>query len=507
MLIWQKTGNFADINILNSIVMYYTELLEKQIIGRLKVDNPWWSEGFIPSFYQEMKPRLYLDIFYSLVTNMDINRAVILMGPRRVGKTVLLYHTIARLLAEGVPQQNIIYISVETPIYNKIYLEHLFNLSKQILGKEDNDQSKYYVFFDEIQYLKDWEVNLKSLVDTYKNIKFIASGSAAAELKRRSNESGAGRFTDFNLPPLTFYEYIHLKGYEKLMIPQKMLWKGEHIDSFGTIDIDKLNKLFIDYINYGGYPEVVFSEKTQENPGQFIRHDIIDKVLLRDLPSLYGIQDVQELNSLFTMIAYRSGSQFSYESMSKESGVKKDLLKKYINYLEAAFLIKVIHRTDDNAKSYQRETSFKIYLTNPSLRCALFQPIQTMDNEIGDMVETAIYAQWIPRQGTDISYANWRINKNKQGEVDIVGIDVARQKPQWAVEIKWSDRYAEKPGELESLLWYMPNNKLTDAIVTTQTLTNTTTLDSVVLHFMPAACYAYTVASNTLQSTRASYGL
>ena len=154
--------------------MYYTELLEKQIIGRLRVDNPWWTEGCIPNFYQEMKPRLYLDIFYSLVTNMDINRAVILMGPRRVGKTVLLYHTIARLLAEGVPQQNIIYISVETPIYNKIYLEHLFNLSKQTLGKEENDQNKYYVFFDEIQYLKDWEVNLKSLVDTYKNVKFIA---------------------------------------------------------------------------------------------------------------------------------------------------------------------------------------------------------------------------------------------------------------------------------------------------------------------------------------------
>ena len=66
--------------------------------------------------------------------------------------------------------------------------------------------------------------------------------------------------------------------------------------------------LFIDYLNYGGYPEVVFSEEIRENPGQFIRHDIIDKVLLRDLPSLYGISDVQELNSLFTMIAYHSGA-------------------------------------------------------------------------------------------------------------------------------------------------------------------------------------------------------
>ena len=50
--------------------MEYTELLEKQIVGRLRVDNPWWTEGEIPSFYKEMSPRLYLDIFYHLVSDM-----------------------------------------------------------------------------------------------------------------------------------------------------------------------------------------------------------------------------------------------------------------------------------------------------------------------------------------------------------------------------------------------------------------------------------------------------
>lgn len=482
-------------------------MLEKQIIGRLRVDNPWWTEGEIPAFYREMTPRLYLDIFYPLIRDISLKRAMILMGPRRVGKTVMLYHSIQRLIDEGVSPQRIIYISVETPIYNKIYLEQLFTLSKQTLGKTENDQSEYYVFFDEIQYLKDWEVNLKSLVDTYKNVKFVASGSAAAELKKRSDESGAGRFTDFNLPPLTFYEYIHLKGYDQLMIPQTMLWKTGSVRYKGTVDVEKLNSLFIDYINYGGYPEVVFNEKIQENPGQFIRHDIIDKVLLRDLPSLYGIQDVQELNSLFTMIAYHSGSQFSYESMSKESGVRKDLLRKYIAYLEAAFLIKVIHRTDDTAKRYQREVSFKIYLTNPSLRCALFQPIREADEEIGDLVETAVYAQWVPRQGVDISYANWRLNNKEQGEVDIVGIDVARQKPQWGVEVKWSDRYADYPGELESLLWYMPKNGLEEAIVTSKTRTEDKQMREVLLHFIPVACYAYTVGENTLRHAREQYGL
>ena len=102
------------------------------------------------------------------------------MGPRRVGKTVMLYHSIQHLIDDGVSPQNIIYVSVETPIYNNILLEQLFSLAKQILSKEDS-QEEFYVFFDEIQYLKDWEINLKSLVDTYHNVKFVVSGSAAAD--------------------------------------------------------------------------------------------------------------------------------------------------------------------------------------------------------------------------------------------------------------------------------------------------------------------------------------
>ena len=487
--------------------MEYTALLEQQILGRLRVDNPWWTEGKIPSFYRDMHPRLYTEIFYPLVTDLSINRSVVLMGPRRVGKTVMIYHTIQRLIDEGVPAQNIIYISVETPIYNNIHLELLYNLCKQTLGKQPDDKSQYYVFFDEIQYLKDWEVHLKSLVDTYRNTRFVVSGSAAAELKKRSNESGAGRFTDFLLPPLTFYEYIHLKNYQNLLLPQQMQWYDTTVDFYNAIDIKRLNQLFIDYINYGGYPEVVFSEKIQEDPGQFIRHDIIDKVLLRDLPSLYGIQDVQELNSVFTMIAYHSGDQFSYERMSKESGVRKDTLRKYIEYLEAAFLIKVIHRTDDTAKRYLRETSFKIYLTNPSLRCALFQPITETDAEIGNMVETAVYAQWIPRLGVDISYANWRLSKTQQGEVDIVGMNIAQQKPFWAVEIKWTDRYTEHPEELSSLLYFMPQTSLTQALVTSKTVTTRHKMSMGILQFIPASCYAYTVGENTINKNKQMYGL
>lgn len=484
--------------------MEYTALLEKQILGRLKIDNPWWSEGTIPAYYKEMSPRLYLDIFYPLVKDSEVRRAILLMGPRRVGKTVMLFHSIQRLIDEGVSPQNIIYVSVETPIYNNIYLEQLLNLAKQALGKTDSKE-QFYVFFDEIQYLKDWEVNLKSLVDTYFEVKFIVSGSAAAELKKKSMESGAGRFTDFSLPPLLFFEYVYLKGYQNMMRPVGIQWEGVESSVYDTIDIDKLNSLFLEYINYGGYPEVAFSERMQEDPGQFVRHDIVDKVLLRDLPSLYGISDVQELNSLFTMIAYHSGMQFSYEGMSKESGVKKETIRKYIQYLEAAFLIKVVTRTDDTARRFQRQTTFKIFLTNPSLRCALFEPLKTMDDNIGDMIETAIYSQWLPRR-SHIAYANWK-NGRLEGEVDLVGINDALQKPYWAVEIKWTNRYFENPQQLSSLKFFMQKNNLQNAIVTSVSQSGVKEMDFGKLFFIPSACYAYTVGENTLRQTKQTFGL
>ncbi|MDO5664002.1 MAG: ATP-binding protein [Bacteroidia bacterium] len=478
--------------------MIQTGYQKEQIVNRIRVDNPWWKSGSIDTYFSNMRPRLYLEKFYTQVADINLLRSVILMGPRRVGKTVLIFHCIERLIKSGVNPRQIIYVSIETPIYNRISLEELFLMACEAQGIEPNEPKKgFYVFFDEIQYLKDWEIHLKSLVDTYRYCKFTVSGSAAAALKMKSGESGAGRFTDFQLPPLTFCEYIQLKGMSNLIVPDKLIVGNIEIPTFKAIDIRELNSQFIHYLNFGGYPEVVFSEKIQSNPGQFIRNDIIDKVLLRDLPSLYGISDVQELNSFFSVIAYHSGNEFSYESLSKMSGVKKDTLRKYIEYLQAAFLIKIVHRTDFNAKRFQRVSSFKIYLTNPSLRCALFQPLELTDDKIGDMVETAVFTQFFPREDATLCYANWKDGRSA-GEVDIVKLNNVTQKPLWASEVKWSNRYFDYPAELKSLLKFMDNNKLNTAVVTSIDKQGIREMERVNLFFMPTALYSYIVGYNTI---------
>ena len=136
----------------------------------------------------------------------------------------------------------------------------------------------------------------------------------------------------------------------------------------------------------------------------------------------------------------------------------------------------------------------------------MFQPISEQDNEIGDMVETAVYAQWIPRQGVSIRYANWKIGK-LQGEVDIVGLNIARQKPDWAVEIKWTDRFFDHPNELVSLKYFMEKNKMSYALVTSISKSGSIKIDNLALQFIPVACYAYIVGENTMNHTKASYGL
>jgi len=469
------------------------EITEEQILNRISFENPWWKYGSIDKFYSSMKKRLYFDEFYPLILDNSVKRAAVLMGPRRVGKTVMIFHSIQALINSGVNPKKIFYLSIETPIFNGIGIESLFNFCRKAVGKED-DIDGYYIFFDEIQYLKNWEIHLKSLVDSYHRSKFIVSGSAAAALKLKSIESGAGRFTDFTLPPLTFHEFIHLKGLESLIIPKIKNWYGQDLEFFDTIDINELNDHFVDYINYGGYPEVSLSKDIQADPGRYIKSDIVDKVLLRDLPSLYGIQDVQELNSLFTTIAFNSGNEFSYDSLSITSGVSKSTIKKYIQYLEAAFLIKVVNRIDQNGKKFKRANYFKIYLTNPSLRSALFSPINSTSSIMGNMVETAVYAQWFHRYWQTPFYSRW-----KNGEVDIVGLKTSTLKPQWAVEVKWSNRYYEKPNELKSLSSFLIRNNLNKAIVTSIDITDQIKFDKYIFDYVPASIYCYAIGKRTLE--------
>lgn len=466
----------------------------QQIKHRMEFENPWFeSPHEVPSSFTQYRPRTYLTLLYPLLKDdFKIRRAIVLLGPRRVGKTVLIHHAIDRLIKEGANPTNICYISVDHPIYTGLDLEQFISYYADI-SNINIKKDKCWIFFDEIQYLKGWESYLKKIVDDHPNIKCLVSGSAAAALKLKSTESGAGRFTDFLLPPLTFHEYLYLQDQHNLV--QVKEYKNKESD-FSTNNIDLLNEKFLHYINFGGYPEVIFSPEIQSDPSRFIKSDIIDKVLLRDLPSLYGIDDIQELNYLFTTLAFNTANEVSLEALSKGSGLAKNTIKRYIQYLEAAFLIRCVHRIDINARRFRRANYFKVYLTNPSMRSALFEPITFEDEAIGDLVETAVYSQWFHSSYPDLHYARWG-----NGEVDIVSLGPKSQGVSWVVEIKFTDRPHRSPAsELKNLIQFCHTNNCTDVYVTSKAITDRITCRNVPIDFIPASLYCYLLGYNIIAS-------
>ena len=197
------------------------------------------------------KKRAYFGPFSTLALDWSVRRSTILMGPRRVGKTVMLRQLIEQAINEGFNGQNVLFVSIDTPLYSSMPLSRLVDLFEE--ETEHDAQARRIIVFDEIQYLKDWEVHLKVLTDQSPNTRFIASGSAAAALRLKSQESGAGRFTDFFLPPLTFAEFLTFREMEADLIKSAPL--GPTL-RFSTPDIERLNEEFINYTASTPKPEI-----------------------------------------------------------------------------------------------------------------------------------------------------------------------------------------------------------------------------------------------------------
>jgi hypothetical protein len=396
---------------------------------------------------------------------------------------------VAHLLKTGVAPRRIGYAAVDHPLLHELSLERIVEFL--FPDRESDETHERFVLLDEIQYLKDWEIHLKSLVDNRPNLRLLVSGSAAAALQRKSVESGAGRFTDFMLPPLTFAEYLDLRSE-----PRGIDRVTEH--HFVVKDIALLNRQFVEYVNFGGFPELALQEALRADPARFIKSDIVEKVLLKDLPSLYGISDIQELNALFALLAYNTGEEVSLQALAQRRGITKPTIETYIKYLEAAFLVRRIYRVDQDGNRYTRERGFKIYLNNPAMRCGLFGPMQADDEGFGHLVETAVYAQRL--QGTvRLNYARW-----KTGEVDMVELD-PRLRPAHVCEVKWSDAAISDDRVIRSVLKFAKDHGLSNSFVTTRSKFAEVVSNGFVVNCVPTAAIAYAFGIASLQSKLDSY--
>ncbi|HET9054511.1 MAG TPA: ATP-binding protein, partial [Cyclobacteriaceae bacterium] len=106
--------------------------------------------------------------------------------------------------------------------------------------------------------------------------------------------------------------------------------------------------------------------------------------------------------------------------------------------------------------------------------------------------------QWMHREKLDLTYARWKEGRS-EGEVDLVLVDDKKFKPVWGVEIKWSNRYLEKPQELKSLIRFCKANSFEKALVTSLDQHGVRETEMLKFTFLPAAVYTYNIGDITLK--------
>ncbi len=392
------------------------------ILKVLTAYNPWWKTGAVnPKMTKTYKRFAFYEAMRRLMEK-DIRRSVVLTGTRRVGKTTIQYQMIEELLAQGVSPQKIVFISMDHPMLKLSQFQDVLECYHENIYP---DQDVYY-FFDEVQYAQDWDRWLKTIYDNQPETKVVATGSASPVLIKGSRESGAGRWTVIQVPTMSFYEYCELLGVDKPDIPEDLkvttlLYKTQIERTQIMLQLSKVQNHFMRYLQVGGFPELALAENDLMAQ-QIMREDVVDKVLKRDLPSLYNIRNATELERIFLYLCNVSSEIVSIEAITKElNGVSRTTVENYIDYLESANLIYQSWPVDMAGKKILK-ASPKIYIADAAIRNAVLMDdsILTDATQMGKVVETAVYkhvAAFYYQFATSVGYYRGG-RKNK--EVDIV---------------------------------------------------------------------------------------
>ena len=392
------------------------------ILKVLTAYNPWWKTGVVnPKMTKTYKRFAFYEAMKRL-NETNIRRTVVLTGTRRVGKTTIQYQMIDALLKEGVSPQKIVFISMDHPMLKLSQFQEVLECYHENIYA---DQDVYY-FFDEIQYASDWDRWLKIIYDNQPDTKVVATGSASPALMKGSRESGAGRWSVIQVPTLSFYEYCELLELDRPDIPENLkatdlLNKTQIERTQIMMQLSKVQNHFMRYLQVGGFPELALADNDLMAQ-QIMREDVVDKVLKRDLPSLYNIRNATELERIFLYLCNVSSEIISIDAITKElNGVSRTTVENYIQYLESANLIYQSWPVDMAGKKILKARP-KVYIADAAIRNAVLmdETIMTDPVGMGKVVETAVYKHvtaFYYKFATSVGYFRGG-KKNK--EIDVV---------------------------------------------------------------------------------------
>lgn len=283
----------------------------------------------------------------------------VITGIRRSGKSTLLLQYIDYLKSDGINDDRIIYLNLESAKYDFITNYHdLYAYINQKIGSKE----LHYVIIDEIQNVSGFEKAVNSLTIDF-NVDLYLTGSNANMLSSELATLLSGRYVEIRMLPLSFYEYYQV------------------YDNASKEDV------FYRYLKYGGFPFLA-----KENDDDIITSyldGIYNTIILKDVVKRNSVKDISLMEKILKMILSSIGSPISSSSIVKvlkneQRNVSNETIDKYLNMFESAYIIDRTIRYDVKCKDYLK-TLGKCYVADIGLRNYILgyrqiEPSQAIEN-------------------------------------------------------------------------------------------------------------------------------
>lgn len=424
---------------------------KQEFLGVLRRYNPWWGGGRTADL-----PKWRRAAFAPIRAWMQsppAGRALLLSGARQVGKTTLFLQAIDLLLERGVPAANILYATLDHPLFKQSGLDALIQVWREF---EPPREGPEYVFLDEVQQARDWQVWIKHQIDFEKRRRIAVTGSATP-LVTEGQESGVGRWQTIRLSTMSFYEHLQLRRLQAEVAPIPDLpsvsslrslqeWKATDFTRVAS-EARPLLVHFHEYLLRGGFPQCALIESIPLAQ-KLLREDIVDKVLKRDMTAIFGVRRVIELEQVFLYLCLHDGGLLDVPQLCQRLEAKRTTVLNYIDLLEAAHLIHRL-RPLGYGKQVLRSRP-KVYLADPAISpSVLLKGMGLLEdaNALARAVETACFNHVYQRYwARSVGFSYWRGKRDR--EVDFVADIEGRLVP---FEVKYRGPGHTRAGDLKGL--------------------------------------------------------
>jgi uncharacterized protein len=372
-------------------------------------------------------------IFPKIIELLKIPETIVLHGSRQVGKTTLIKMTVDYL--ENKEVTNIFYFDLEKPedleLCNRGVDDMISYMQIRLKKSQKSENSKIFVFIDEIQYLDNPSSLLKLFYDHHKNdYKLMVSGSSSFAIKSKFKDSLVGRIIDLEIFGLSFQEFLHFKG--------KHYNLSENIDPTNKSTLE-LKKLYREYAIFGFYPQVVLATTIEDK--QMYLNGIIDKYINKDIKDLANIKNINKFNNLLQFLAAEAGQLVNISELSNTLNIARQTIEEYLFILENSYIIKIIYPFHKNIRSELTKMP-KIYFEDTGILNILKNKkiIPLID---GQLFENSIY-NYLRRKYKVKNIYFWRTLAKQ--EVDFI-LDQGKPFP-LEVKIKYNGKH------IKSLLYF-----------------------------------------------------